>query len=145
MTCCLAKSDLVWHSWEFWKKKWITCYIYLRNDSVYWFKNSKKERKWLLTCQRAEEPQTAAVRHLSPDWGWCTSCHWRLSASCCTRWGEWWTAASVWSVPPSPSASLASLSSHVGLVITRCNRPFQPFLCTVEYNVEKVRSLYIQV
>lgn len=145
MTCCPAKSDLVWHSWEFWKKKWIICYIYLRNDSVYWFKNSKKERKWLLTCQRAEEPQTAAVRRPSPDWGWCTSCRWRLSASCCTRWGEWWTAASVWSVPPSPSASLASLSSHVGLVVTRCNRPFQPSLCTVECNVEKVRSLYIQV
>lgn len=144
MTCCPAKSDLVWHSWEFWKKmnyllhlpkKWLCLLI----------PKLKKERQWLLTCQRAEEPQTTAVRRPSPDWGWCTSCRWRLSASCCTRWGEWWTAASVWSVPPSPSASLASLSSHVGLVITRCNRPFQPFLCTVEYNVAKVRSLYIQV
>lgn len=145
MTCCQAKSDLVWHSWEFWKKKM----NYLLHLPKKWLclliQKLKKERKWLLTCQRAEEPQTAAVRHLSPDWGWCTFCHWRLSASCCTRWGEWWTAASVWSVPPSPSASLASLSSHVGLVVTRCNRPFQPFLCTVEYNVEKVRSLYIQV
>lgn len=145
MTCCLAKSDLVWHFWEFWRKKiWIICYIFLRNISVYRVQNSKKkESKWVLTCQRAEEPQTAAVRRPSPDWGWCTSCRWRLSASCCTHWGEWRMVASAWSVPPSPSASLASLSSHVGLVVARCNRPFQPSLCTVECNVEKIRLMYI--